>query len=196
MQNDFDLLERAIKQLNPDCTDEEWDFLSSSLLTQSIRERGFFIEAGLKNHPLGFVISGLIRVYYINEQGEDITIQFVDEGGYATDYYAFITQTPSKYYFQCLEPTTLLTVSYQHIQMGYERYAGLQRYGRLIAEEVFKTQQQRIESFQFDQAEKRYLDFIAQNPSLFNRISLTHLSSYLGIERPSLSRIRKKIVGL
>ena len=196
MQNDFEFLERTIKQVNPRCTEEEWDFLRSGLLIQSFKPREFFIEAGLKNHQLGFVISGLIRVYYINEQGEDITIQFVTEGGYATDYYSFITQTPSKYYFQCLEPTTLITVSYHHVQQGYETYAGLERYGRLITEEVFKTQQKRIESFQFDQAEKRYLDFIEQNPGLFNRISLTHLSSYLGIERPSLSRIRKKIVGL
>ncbi len=196
METDFDLLEGAIKQLNPRCTEEEWAYLRSGLLIYSLKAREFFIEAGLKNHPLGFVVSGLIRIYYINEQGQDITIQFVSEGGYATDYYSFITQTPSKYYFQCLEPTRLITVSYHHVQQGYERHVGLERYGRLIAEEVFKMQQQRIEGFQFDSAEKRYVDFIQQNPGLFNRISLTHLSSYLGIERQSLSRIRKKIVGL
>lgn len=87
-------------------------------------------------------------------------------------------------------------VSYHHIQQGYDQFIGFERNGRLIAEAILQQQQRRIESFQFDSAEQRYLDFIQENPGLFNRISLTNLSSYLGIERPSLSRIRKKIVGL
>jgi hypothetical protein len=32
-----------------------------------------------------------------------------------------------------------------------------------------------------------------ENPALMQRISLTHLSASLGIERPSLSRIRKRL---
>ena len=42
-------------------------------------------------------------------------------------------------------------------------------------------------------AEERYLDFIKNNQNIINRISLSSLSSYLGIERQSLSRIRKNI---
>ncbi|MBL4649747.1 MAG: hypothetical protein JKY03_08450 [Aureispira sp.] len=87
----------------------------------------------------------------------------------------------------------MVTLPYRHIQEGYRRYENLERYGRLIAEEILQQKQQRIESFQFYKAEQRYLQFRDENPSLFNRISLTHLASYLGIERPSLSRIRKKL---
>jgi DNA-binding MarR family transcriptional regulator len=54
-------------------------------------------------------------------------------------------------------------------------------------------QQRRIESFLFENAETRYLDFIKENPDLFNRVSLSYLASYLGIERQSLTRIRKKL---
>ncbi|SDT48240.1 cAMP-binding domain of CRP or a regulatory subunit of cAMP-dependent protein kinases [Mucilaginibacter mallensis] len=196
MQHNFDIYRQAITGLNPNITDEEWDYFQSGLTVQTFKPREFYIEAGKKTHQLGFLISGLIRVYFINHLGEDITISFVKENEYATDYTSLITQTPSKYNFQCLEPGIIISQPYAHIQKGYDRYIGFERYGRLIAEEVLKMQQKRIESFQFDNAEQRYLNFIKQNPDLFNRISLTHLSSYLGIERPSLSRIRKKIVGL
>ena len=87
----------------------------------------------------------------------------------------------------------MVNLSYHHIQQGYDRLPNLERYGRLIAEEVLMSQQKRIESFLFDNAETRYLDFVRENPDLFNRISLSHLSSYLGIERQSLTRIRKKL---
>jgi hypothetical protein len=63
----------------------------------------------------------------------------------------------------------------------------------LVTEEVLKVQQQRIESFLFNSAEDRYLDFMLSNPSLFNRVSLSYLASYIGIERQSLVRIRKKM---
>jgi hypothetical protein len=64
-----------------------------------------------------------------------------------------------------------------------------------VAEAVLSSLQKRIESFLFMNAEQRYLQFIAENPGLMQRISLTHLSASLGIERPSLSRIRKKLAG-
>ena len=54
-------------------------------------------------------------------------------------------------------------------------------------------QQRRIESFLFDNAETRYLDFVKENPNLLNRVSLSYLASFLGIERQSLTRIRKKL---
>jgi hypothetical protein len=37
------------------------------------------------------------------------------------------------------------------------------------------------------------MKFVKENPDLFNRVSLSHLASFLGIERQSLTRIRKKL---
>ena len=196
MQNDIQMYQQTIKQLNPKVTQEEWDYFESSFVIEQHKSRSFFIEADKKHHYLGFVTTGLLRGYYINDLGEDITTTFVKEREWATDYPSLLLHKSSRYNFQCLELTTIISVPFTHIQKGYDLFTGFERNGRLIAEEVLKQQQKRIESFQFDSAEQRYLTFINENPQLFNRISLTHLSSYLGIERPSLSRIRKKLAGL
>lgn len=194
MQPDFSRLENAIRRLNPQCTTPEWTFFQSGFQRETLQAHEFFVQVR-KEHRLSFVDQGLMRVYYVDQRGQESTIRFATEGDYSTDYYAFITQTPSLFHLQSLEPTTLLTTSYGHIQQCYQLHPGLERYGRLIAEEVFKDQHQRIISLQMDSAEQRYLQFIQHDPALFNRISLTHLSSYLGIERQSLSRIRKKMAG-
>jgi CRP/FNR family transcriptional regulator len=196
MSEAINLYREVIMQLNPEVTEEEWAYFESGFTLHTFRQKAYFIEAGKRNHSLGFVTQGLIRGYYINAEGEEITTLFVKEREWATDYPSLLMGKPSRYNFQCLEPTTLISIPLNHIREGYDRFVGFERNGRLIAEEVLKQQQRRIESFQFDTAEQRYLDFIKENPALFNRISLTHLSSYLGIERPSLSRIRKKIAGL
>lgn len=196
MNDDFDIYIQTIKGLNPRVTKQELDYFESGFKLNVLNPKAFLIQAGHIHHHLGFVTRGLIRGYYVNEMGEEITIIFVRENEWATDYPSLLTGKPSRYYFQCLEPTTIITVPFLHIQKGYEQFVGFERNGRLIAEEVLKQQQRRIESFQFSSAQQRYLDFAAENPALINRVSLTHLSSYLGIQRPSLSRIRKKIAGL
>ncbi|WP_131450724.1 Crp/Fnr family transcriptional regulator [Flavobacterium subsaxonicum] len=193
MDDIFEIYKQAILRLCPNCTNAEWHYLKSGLTVKHYKARELFIEWGKNGHQLGYIASGLVRAYYVNDKGVEVSVMFAMEGGYATDYPSLLAETPSRYNFECLGPTTIVMLSYGHMQAGYRQFAGLERYGRLIAEEVLKMLQKRVQSFQFETAEERYLNFIAQNPALFNRISLTHLASFLGIERPSLSRIRSKI---
>jgi len=196
MQQYIDIYYKTFKSLNPKMTDEEWAYFERGLVIKTFEKHDYFIEAYRRNQFLGFVISGLIRGFYLNNSAEDITTAFIKEYEWVTDYPSLLVNNPSRYNFQCLEPSTVIIVNFEHIKKGYDSFPGFERNGRLVAEEVLKQQQKRIESFQFDSAEQRYQEFVRDNPTLFNRISLTHLSSYLGIERPSLSRIRKRLLGL
>jgi CRP-like cAMP-binding protein len=183
----------AVRTLCPNVSHTALNYLKSGLRVVELQPKHFFNHANVIQQEIGFVFQGLIRAFYIDIQGNEITVNFVQENRYATHYTAFITRTPGKYYFQCIEPTILVNLSYDHIQAGYDKFPDIERYGRLIAEEVLKFQQKRIESFLFDTAEQRYLDFIKENPDLFNRVSLSHLSSFLGMERQTLTRIRQKL---
>jgi CRP/FNR family transcriptional regulator, anaerobic regulatory protein len=184
---------KTVKALCPTVTDAALAYLSEGLSVSELKAKHFYIQANTIQKNIGFITSGLLRAFYIDENGKDITIRFVCENGFATDYSSFIQQKQSKYYFQCLEKTTIVNIPFEHIQNGYNNFPMLEKYGRVIAEEIIKNMQSRIESFQFYNAEERYLNFIENSPDLFNRVSLSYLSTYLGIERPSLSRIRKKI---
>jgi CRP-like cAMP-binding protein len=183
----------AVRTLCPNVSCTALDYLRSGLTVAELKPKHFYMHANVIQQEIGFVFQGLIRAFYIDNQGNEITVNFVRENRYATHYTAFITRSPGKYYFQCIEPTILVNLSYDYIQSGYNKFPDIERYGRLIAEEVLKFQQKRIESFLFETAEQRYLDFIKENPDLFNRVSLSHLSTYLGIERQSLTRIRQKL---
>jgi CRP/FNR family transcriptional regulator len=184
----------SVEQLCPKISEEELGYLESGLTLTELQPKHFYIHANALQQEIGFVYQGLLRAFYVDEKGNEITVNFVRENRYAAHYTAFISRTPSKYYFQCIERTILVNLSYHHIQAGYEKYPNIERYGRLVAEAVLKFQQKRIESFLFETAEQRYLDFIHENPGLFNRVSLSHLASFLGIERQSLTRIRKKLI--
>lgn len=193
MQNEIQLFLNSIKSICPELTDLELEGFGQNLTIKTLKKKHFFIHVGEIQRQIGFITEGLIRSFFIDENGNERTVRFYAENDYATHYSAFITQQPSKYTFICLEDTTVVCLNYEDMQSTYRRIPKFEKYGRLIAEEVLKAQQERIESFIFQTAEERYLDFIDQHPNLFNRISLSHLCSYLGIERQTLTRIRQKL---
>lgn len=168
--------------------------LTRSFLTlRNYKKKEFLYKNGEVQKEIGFVCQGLLRKYYVNEKGSEIITGFISENGYATDYPSFLKQKPSKYHIQCLEPTIIVNMPYKKLQEAYRKHKGNEMYGRLVAEKVLTRETDRVESFLFENAEDRYLNFISANKDLMNRISLSHLASYLGIERQSLTRIRSKL---
>lgn len=193
MQSHIELFLDSVKVICPDISDEDLLRFASKLTTTALNKKEHFIQAGKIQKSIGFITKGVVRAYFVDSEGNEKTVGFYAEGDYATHYPAFITQKPGRYSIQCLEPTTLVCLSYENQQLLYRLSPVYERYGRIIAEEVLKLQQSRIESFLFNTAEERYLDFMKKNAVLFNRVSLSHLCSYLGIERQSLTRIRRKL---
>lgn len=185
----FDLY---LKQLTY-ATKKEKEFFKMHLSVASFEKGDYFLKAGEVQSHMCFICEGLIRRYYINEKGNAITTGFTKEHAYVTDYPAYLRQIPTKYYFKCLEPTTVVRLPYSSIIESYKRFKNSEMQGRLIAEMVLTILNDRVESFLFNTAEERYLKFINENPDLIQRISLTDLSSFLGVERQSLSRIRRKL---
>ena len=184
---------KSVSAICPKVSSSELEYLAGGLSVTEWKARHFYLHAGTVQTNIGFVYSGLVRAFYIDGKGHEISVNFIRQGQYATHYPAFLSQTACKYHFQCIEPTITVDIPYSLIQRGYDVFPNLDRFGRLIAEEVLKMQQQRIESFLFENAEARYLAFVKENPDLFRRVSISYLSSYLGIERQSLTRIRKKL---
>lgn len=183
----------AVRAICPEVTDDELSIFESRLSFKTSKKKDIFLASGKTQKAIGFIAAGLTRSFFIDEQGNEINVGFYSEGDYATHYPAFITRKHSLYTIQCLEPTTFVCLSYEDQQWIYQQSPNFERYGRLVAEEILKRQQARIESFIFQTAEERYLDFVEHRPALFNRISLSHLCSYLGIERQTLTRIRQKL---
>ncbi len=168
-------------------------FSRSFFILEEYKKKEFLYKSGEIQKEVGFVCQGLLRKYYVNEKGSEIITGFIGENGYATDYPSFLRQKPSKFHIQCLEPTIIVKMPYEKLQEAYQKYKDNEMFGRLVAEKVLTRETDRVESLLFESAKERYLNFMHQNKDISNRISLTHLASYLGIERQSLSRIRSNL---
>lgn len=140
-----------------------------------------------------YIVSGLTRYAYIDDSGNDITTTFRHEGEFITNYESFLKESPSKFFIECLEPTTTLKVDRLGLQRIYDETNIGNTIGRKIAEALYLESQERLNAFYDKSAEERFNEFMKTQGSLLNRIPQNHLASYIGIKPQSLSRIKKRL---
>ncbi len=177
----------------PQLTELALQKYGEALTVSELKKRNVYIKSGSIQQEGGFLVSGLIRAYRIDEEGNDHTISFITENDYCVHYESFVAQKASQLNFECLETCIIVNFSFDHFNFIHIRFPVYQEYLRVILETKLKAQKERLEGHLYLDAEQRYLAFINQNPDLFQRIQITHLCSYLGIRRQSLTRIRKKL---
>jgi CRP-like cAMP-binding protein len=143
---------------------------------------------------VGFVLKGMFRVYYIDPKTElEHNLYFIPEHMFLTSLKGLLTRTTCPYLIEALEDAELLVIDREDLQQLYPRSHSWERFGRILAEQYFLFNQMRSESLLTQTAEERYIDLVENYPDILNRVSLGHISSYLGIKGPSLSRIRAQI---
>jgi CRP-like cAMP-binding protein len=142
---------------------------------------------------LGFTMEGYFRSYLIGKNGEEINLFLFPPHGVVVTYKSFIHQSPCEYNTVAMTDARAICITLADLQSLYKRSHGWERFGRLMAEKAFDIAVDRAESFVFKSAEQRYIELVQEHPDIIDNIPLYHISSYLGIAGPSLSRIRKRL---
>ncbi|WP_136669321.1 Crp/Fnr family transcriptional regulator [Flavobacterium sp. H122] len=143
---------------------------------------------------LGFIIEGTFRSYVVDEKsGIEKNVFLYSKNQFVVTFKSFINQIPCDYHTQAMTDSSVVYICIDDLLLLYKQSHKWETFGRLLAQEAFNVTIERIESFIFKTNEERYLDLIKYHPDIFNNIPLYHISSYLGIQGPSLSRIRKRI---
>ncbi|MGJ8736342.1 Crp/Fnr family transcriptional regulator [Zobellia laminariae] len=67
------------------------------------------------------------------------------------------------------------------------------KFGRIISEQIFLNSKRRTAQMLFLTPTERYVLLLETQPYFFQKYSLKHIASYLGITPQSLSRIRNQL---
>jgi CRP-like cAMP-binding protein len=193
--SELDRLYFAVSQFSG-LTAEEFN-MSSDLWRQfDYRKGDYFNRHKTVCKYLGFVSHGVFRSYIIDEKtGEEKNVFLYSGNQFVVSFKSFINQIPCDYHTQALTDAGVLCIHINDLLSLYKQSHAWERFGRLLAQQAFNVVMDRTESFLFKTPEERYLDLIKHHPDIFNSIPLYHISSYLGIQGPSLSRIRKRLSG-
>jgi hypothetical protein len=171
--------------------EKDFDLSLNYWKEHTYRKGEFYNEYKNVCRYLGFVSKGVFRIYRFHEDsGTERNMLFFTSGQFMSSYKSFLNQTSCEYYTESMTESDIHHVHLQHL---YSKSPAWQRFGRLFAESALDSIMTNTEGFLFKTAEERYLNMLQKYPDILKSVPLYHVASYLGIEGPSLSRIRKRM---
>ncbi|UKT64896.1 Crp/Fnr family transcriptional regulator [Pedobacter mucosus] len=185
-------LKAVINGISP-MSREDIDLLPPGIVV-SVKKKCDLLEQGNVCKNISFVTKGFFRMFYVDMEGNEINNRFTEADNFIVDFQSFLTQRPSRYYWQAMQDSEVLTFTFNDVQKLYATSPAWGTFGRLVAEQVYLQLNERVEMFQFMSPQQRYEYLLSTRPELFNQISQFHLSSYLGVKPESLSRLRKRLL--
>jgi CRP-like cAMP-binding protein len=189
-----DYLQQALQSLTG-MTEEEFNLSRAYWKPKTFSKGDYYNQYRHVCKQLGFIFDGVFRAYYVDEKNQEKNVFFFSKNQVVVSFQSFIHQTPCNYFTQAMTDAQIAYISYDQLHELYKKSHAWEKLGRVLAELAFSVSMGRTESFLFKSPEERYLDLIQQHPDIFNSIPLYHISSYLGFQGPSLSRIRKRLAG-
>lgn len=142
---------------------------------------------------LYLVESGILRSYYYDTKGNNITHWFASEHMLITIPPSFFNSEDNVFGIEALEDTKVSVFTYDNLEYMFEKSRYIERLFRIIVTQIMVTLGKKVIDLQTKTALTRYNELLLNFPEIFNRAALGHIASYLGITQQSLSRIRAQI---
>jgi CRP-like cAMP-binding protein len=188
----FSLL-RAHIEKRVHLTDEEFNIITKFFVTKKLKKHQFLLNEGDVCRYIGFINSGCLREYKIDNKGTEHILQFAIEDWWVSDLHSFLSGLPATYNIDALQDSEILLIEKSAREELLDNCPKMERFFRLLIEANHVATQHRISDSLSASAEERYLKFIKTYPQLFEQVPQNHIASYLGITPQSLSRIRKEL---
>jgi len=173
-------------------TKEEFALVADRLAIRSFEKKQQLLRVGEVEDYLNFVVKGLVRMYFYKGKTEVVT-NIAREGEIISSSSSFLSGTPSNYFVETLEPSTLLSISRAQLDQAYAESPRIEKLGRLmITHFVLQKEEWELECMRLDTRE-RFLRFVGNNPELLQRVPQKYLASYLNMKPETFSRLKHLI---
>jgi len=136
-----------------------------------------------------FINKGILRTYFI-KNGKEISEYFSGPDEWVNSPKSFMQRKRDIYYIDAIENTEACFINVNDLVYLFDNFPEMERYARLSMGTVFGHFMERIASMRFTSAKERYNHFQKTYATIYHRIPLGMVASYLGITQETLSRIR------
>lgn len=141
---------------------------------------------------LYYINKGFMRLYYFDENGDEVTTLISGKGQFITSFLDFINQKKTNLNLECITDCEVLRIERKALVSLIDASDNFKQFSIIIFEQAIISTQNRANELATLSAEQRYNKLIENNPEIVQSVPLQYISSYLGIKPQSLSRIRRK----
>ncbi len=188
----FELLLKSVSE-KVSVTEEEFNFCKTLFIPKKLRKKQYLLQEGDVSRYTAFVEKGILRMFTVDEKGNEPILQFSPEGWWVADLYSFLTDEPSIYNIEALEDCELLLITKDSWNILLEKMPVFEKFFRILIQNSLIATQRRLMSSISEAAEEKYLKLIDNFPGCIQRVPQHMIASYLGITRETLSRVRSQL---
>jgi CRP-like cAMP-binding protein len=145
-------------------------------------------EGEIDNY-LNMVVSGLV-MKYVRVKKSEVILQLATEGHMIHAELSYLTRIPSPVIVQTLEPTMLISISYQKMEEALQQIPQAEMLGRMILERMYIKKDERKYDRQSKSVRQRFLNYLTHHPHMLQRVPQKYLASYLNIKPETFSRLK------
>jgi len=191
MTNSLDVFRNYINE-KVAVSETELDRIKTLSSAVTLRRKEHLLKEGETWKYRAFVNKGLLRTYRTDENGQEHTISFAVENWWVGDGESYISEKPTVYNIEALDPSEIICWKKQDFNMLMDEIPALKEMSELLMSRSLIASQNRIFLSNSQTAEDKYNNFISAFPEFAKRAPLHLVASYLGVTRETLSRIRRQ----
>ena len=173
--------------------EEDRSNISSKLKSRKYLKGQYISQSGDVSKWYSFIISGKVRTFYLDTDGDEHIIAFGIENWWVADLGSLITQKPADFEVQCLENTEVIQIHHEDLQELYKTVPKLERFFRLLIQNAYVFTQKRLVRNLSLSAQERYLLLQEEHPQFIQRFPQYMIASYLGVTKEFLSHLKSQI---
>lgn len=152
-----------------------------------------YIQQQSTHRKIALILKGLIRVYFVKQNGDEVTTELNWEDQIVASQDAILLNQPSRFTYQAMEDTDLLEIDYDALEALLQNTPKLESTRIYFLMNMLAQSTDRIESLILLSPEERYRQLVAQKPNIVNRVPNKYIATFLGITPVSLSRLRRRM---
>lgn len=171
-------------------TKEDMNAISGLIHFSSHTKNEMLQKQGHVSKRIAFILKGSVRAFYIDEQGNDHTVNFMFENHPLVAFESFTQQTPVPFSAIALEPTDLIWTSYEEFFEFLSTHPKYETALRNILSKYMSLGGEHMKLLRIHSAKERYEALCNARPEVIKRVPLKYIASYLQMAVETLSRIR------
>ncbi len=173
---------------------EDKQLIFNYTYSQNLKKGEIFIKTSEIAHKIGFIISGVFRYFFYDMNGNEITSLFIKENQFVTNITSFNELIPSSGTISSETSSTIVIIDRDSWDFLSEKITNWNTIFSNISNKALLEKVNFQRKIINEDAINSYMHFVETHPTVIQRVPLTHIASFLGITKFSLSRIRNKIM--
>ncbi|MGG1218237.1 Crp/Fnr family transcriptional regulator [Priestia megaterium] len=173
--------------------EEDLKYLFNSTAAIKMVPKGTIVlRQGQRVSSLYYIHKGIMRGYYIDAAGNDVTKCFAAETEFACAE-GLLRVEEARFSVESLQDSICVVIPYNSIDQGMKKTNQMKVIFTNYIQKILVGMLNREQALLMKDALERYMEFKREYSSLESRINQSYIASYIGIRASSLSRIKRSM---